>query len=91
VIPSIVLDADCLLTYDGEAFFSCLHFPNLCHAIVGAFHASYHTPPGTYNHNMGIRKGGNMAILAGVGPMGLGAIDYALHQERKPGLLAYRY
>jgi threonine dehydrogenase-like Zn-dependent dehydrogenase len=31
--------------------------------------------------------GGNMAILAGVGPMGLGAIDYALHQDRKPGLL----
>ena len=28
-----------------------------------------------------------MAILAGVGPMGLGAIDYALHQEPKPGLL----
>ena len=28
-----------------------------------------------------------MAILAGVGPMGLGAIDYALHQERKPALL----
>jgi len=28
-----------------------------------------------------------MAILAGVGPMGLGAIDYALHQDRKPGLL----
>jgi threonine dehydrogenase-like Zn-dependent dehydrogenase len=36
---------------------------------------------------MGIRRGGNMAILAGVGPMGLGAIDYALHQDRKPGLL----
>lgn len=28
-----------------------------------------------------------MAILAGVGPMGLGAIDYALHCDRKPGLL----
>lgn len=28
-----------------------------------------------------------MAILAGVGPMGLGAIDYALHQDRKPSLL----
>jgi len=28
-----------------------------------------------------------MAILAGVGPMGLGAIDYALHQDVKPGLL----
>jgi threonine dehydrogenase-like Zn-dependent dehydrogenase len=36
---------------------------------------------------MGIRQGGNMAILAGVGPMGLGAIDYALHQDRKPGLI----
>jgi len=36
---------------------------------------------------MGIRKGGMMAILAGVGPMGLGAIDYALHQDRKPSLL----
>jgi Threonine dehydrogenase and related Zn-dependent dehydrogenases len=28
-----------------------------------------------------------MAILAGVGPMGLGAIDYALHCDRRPGLL----
>jgi threonine dehydrogenase-like Zn-dependent dehydrogenase len=36
---------------------------------------------------MGIREGGNLAILAGTGPMGLGAIDYALHQERRPGLL----
>ncbi|MGD0754799.1 MAG: zinc-binding dehydrogenase [Bacteroidales bacterium] len=86
VIPSIVMEADCLLTYDGEAFFpASLSEPMSC--IVGAFHATYHTPPGTYNHKMGIRKGGNMAILAGVGPMGLGAIDYALHQERKPALL----
>lgn len=28
-----------------------------------------------------------MAVLAGVGPMGLGAIDYALHADRKPSLL----
>jgi threonine dehydrogenase-like Zn-dependent dehydrogenase len=26
-------------------------------------------------------------LLAGVGPMGLGAIDYAIHCDRKPGLL----
>jgi threonine dehydrogenase-like Zn-dependent dehydrogenase len=86
IIPSIVMEADCLLPYKGEAFFpASLSEPMSC--IVGAFHACYHTPPGTYVHNMGIRKGGNMAILAGVGPMGLGAIDYALHQARKPGLL----
>ncbi|MCX6329510.1 MAG: zinc-binding dehydrogenase [Bacteroidia bacterium] len=86
IIPNIVMEADCLLQYDGEAFFpASLSEPMSC--IIGAFHASYHIPPGTYKHEMGIRKGGKMAILAGVGPMGLGAIDYALHQDRKPGLL----
>jgi threonine dehydrogenase-like Zn-dependent dehydrogenase len=86
LIPPIVMEANCLLPYDGEAFFpASLSEPMSC--IVGAFHASYHVPPGTYNHEMGIRKGGKMAIIAGVGPMGLGAIDYALHQERKPGLI----
>lgn len=86
IIPDIVMEADCLLPYDGEAFFpASLSEPMSC--IVGAFHASYHIPPGTYNHEMGIKRGGKMAILAGVGPMGLGAIDYALHQERKPSLL----
>jgi L-sorbose 1-phosphate reductase len=86
VIPSIVMEADCLLAYDGEAFFpASLSEPMSC--IVGAFHASYHIPPGTYVHEMGIREGGKMAILAGVGPMGLGAIDYALHQDRKPSLI----
>jgi L-sorbose 1-phosphate reductase len=86
IIPPIVMEADCLLSYDGDAFFpASLSEPMSC--IIGAFHASYHIPPGTYIHNMGICKGGKMAILAGVGPMGLGAIDYALHQDRKPGLL----
>ena len=28
-----------------------------------------------------------MALLAGAGPMGLGAIDYAIHCNRKPGML----
>jgi len=86
IIPDIVMEADCLLPYDGEAFFpASLSEPMSC--IVGAFHASYHVPPGTYVHEMGIRPGGNMAILAGTGPMGLGAIDYALHSNRRPSLV----
>jgi threonine dehydrogenase-like Zn-dependent dehydrogenase len=86
IIPDIVMEADCLLPYSGESFFpASLSEPMSC--IVGAFHASYHVPPGTYNHVMGIKEGGNMAILAGVGPMGLGAVDYALHQDKKPSLL----
>ena len=36
---------------------------------------------------MGIREGGRMAILAGVGPMGLAAIDYIIHCDRRPSLL----
>jgi threonine dehydrogenase-like Zn-dependent dehydrogenase len=86
IIPSIVMEADCLLAYEGEAFFpASLSEPMSC--IIGAFHASYHVPPGTYIHEMGIKRRGKMAILAGVGPMGLGAIDYALHQDRKPSML----
>jgi threonine dehydrogenase-like Zn-dependent dehydrogenase len=86
IIPNIVMESDSLLPYEGEAFFpASLSEPMSC--IIGAFHASYHVPPGTYSHEMGIMEGGKMAILAGVGPMGLGAIDYALHSERKPRLL----
>lgn len=86
VIPSVVMEKDCLLNYSGDAFFyGSLSEPMSC--IIGAFHANYHTKYGVYEHFMGITEGGNMAILAGVGPMGLGAIDYAIHCDRKPGLL----
>lgn len=36
---------------------------------------------------MGIKEGGKLAIVAGAGPMGLGALTYALHCDRKPGLV----
>jgi len=51
-------------------------------------HANYHTNPGSYVHQMEIVNGGNLALLAGVGPMGLAAINYVIHREdRKPGLM----
>lgn len=86
VIPAIVMERNCLLKYEGDAFFyGSLSEPVSC--IVGGFHVNYHTRPGSYVHDMGIVEGGNMALLAGVGPMGLGAIDYAIHNARKPSLL----
>lgn len=86
IIPNEVMEQGCLLEYNGEAFFhGSLSEPMSC--IIGAFHASYHTESGSYVHQMGIREGGKMAILAGVGPMGLGAIDYAIHADRRPSLL----
>jgi threonine dehydrogenase-like Zn-dependent dehydrogenase len=86
IIPNEVMECGCLLDYTGEAFFAAsLAEPMSC--IVGAFHAIYHSKPGTYVHDMGIVRGGAMALLAGAGPMGLGAIDYAIHCDRRPGLL----
>ena len=86
VIPAEVMEMDCLLPYKGNEFFlASLSEPMSC--VIGAFHANYHTRSGSYVHEMGIKEGGNLAILAGVGPMGLAAIDYALHCDRKPGLM----
>ena len=85
-IPNEVMEMGCLLPYDGPGYFQAsLSEPMSC--IIGAFHANYHIKQGTYIHEMGIIEGGNTAVLAGVGPMGLGAIDYAIHGPRKPGLL----
>ena len=86
IVPAEVMVQGCLLTFEGEAFYhGSLAEPMSC--IVGSFHASYHTRPGSYIHEMGIVEGGAMALLAGAGPMGLGAIDYAIHCDRRPGLL----
>jgi threonine dehydrogenase-like Zn-dependent dehydrogenase len=86
VIPNEVMELGCLLDYQGDAYYyGSLSEPMSC--IVGTFHAMYHTENGKYEHKMGIVPGGAMAILAGAGPMGMGAIDYAVHCDRKPGLL----
>lgn len=86
IIPNEVMELNCLLDYHGDAFYyGSLAEPMSC--VVGAFHTNYHTTRGNYTHHMGIVEGGNMAILAGAGPMGLGAIDYAIHCDRKPARL----
>jgi L-sorbose 1-phosphate reductase len=87
VIPREIMEMDCLLPYEGEGYFKAsLSEPMSC--IVGAFHTQYHFKAGTYDYRNGIEEGGSTAILAGAGPMGLGAVDYALHGPRKPALLA---
>ena len=87
VLPREVMEKDCLLCYEGEGFYAAsLAEPVSC--LVAGFKAFYHTDAdAAYNHHMGLEKGGKMAILAGCGPMGLGAIDLALHGPRRPALL----
>jgi threonine dehydrogenase-like Zn-dependent dehydrogenase len=86
IIPREVMEMGCLLEYKADSFYlGSLSEPISC--IVGAFHAQYHTCGGSYVHNMGIVEGGTLALLAAAGPMGLGAIDYAVHNPRKPAFV----
>jgi len=85
-IPSCVMEMDCLLKYEGDAFFmASLSEPMSC--LIGACKAQYHIPPGTYEHHMGIVENGHVACLASAGPMGLGLIDFLVHGGRAPRLL----
>lgn len=83
VIPKEVMALGCLLIYEGEGFFNAsLGEPMSC--IIGGFHAAYHTVPSKYEHIMGTKADGNLIIMGGAGPMGLGAVDYAISLEQPP-------
>ena len=86
IIPSEVMELGCLLEYKGRAYYEAsLAEPMSC--SIGAFNANYHTKMGVYTHEMGIKKDGKLAILAGAGPMGLGALTYALHRDVRPSMI----
>jgi len=82
IIPNEVMELDLLLKYDNPYFANAsLAEPMSC--IIGAFHANYHTTNFVLGHKMGIAPGGNLALLASAGPMGLGAIDYAINNATR--------
>lgn len=86
IIPKIAIDLGCVLPYNGNYFANAsLAEPMSC--IIGAFHASYHTTQFVYEHQMGIKENGNVALLGCAGPMGLGAIEYAINGSVKPKLV----
>jgi len=86
IIPNEVMEINCLINYSGEAFFEAsLAEPMSC--VIGGFHASYHVKPSSYTHIMDIKNKGALAILGGCGPMGMGAIDYAVHRDIKPSVI----
>lgn len=86
ILPAEVMEVNCLLEYTGRAYYEAsLAEPMSC--SIGAFNAAYHTEMGVYQHKMGIKEGGKLAIMAGAGPMGLGALTYALHRDVRPGMV----
>lgn len=86
IIPNEVMEQDCLLIYDGDSFYKAsLVEPISC--VVGAVNAQYHTKENSYEHIMGIKVGGNTAILGGAGPMGLAFLAYLIYGPQNPKLL----
>lgn len=83
VIPHEVMELGCLMNYDGDSFFEAsLGEPMSC--IIGGYHANYHTNKRNYEHSMGTKEGGNILIMGGCGPMGLGAVSYGIQFENRP-------
>jgi L-sorbose 1-phosphate reductase len=86
ILPNEIMELGCLLPYNGDSYYmGSLAEP--VSTIVGTFHAMYHTEKYVYEHQMDIKEGGAMAMLAAAGPMGMGGIDYAIHRDRRPRLL----
>jgi threonine dehydrogenase-like Zn-dependent dehydrogenase len=84
IIPPEVMELGCLLHYDGDAYFDAsLAEPMSC--IIGGYHSMYHTNKQNYDHSPDIKAGGNVLILGGAGPMGLGAVEYPLVGGNRPG------
>ena len=67
-VPIETLLENCLLPYDSDTYYyGSLAEPLSC--VIGTFHAMYHTKAGSYVHEMGIKEGGKMCLLASVGPI----------------------
>lgn len=83
IIPHEFMELGCLMNYDGDSFFEAsLGEPMSC--IIGGYHANYHTNKKNYEHTMGTKEGGNILIMGGCGPMGLGAVSYGIQFENRP-------
>ncbi|MBO0455863.1 zinc-binding dehydrogenase [Enterococcus hulanensis] len=86
IVPSEVMELDCLLTYEGDSFFSAsLTEPVAC--VIAGFKRNYHTSNLNHAHDLGVKKGGKLLILGACGPMGLEAIDYAVHMPNGPKMV----
>lgn len=85
IIYDHIIENDYLIKVDSDAFFSgSLIEPASC--VIRGYKASNHLDENLLPFT-NIRQGGKVAILAGCGPMGLVAIDIALHGDVKPSMV----
>jgi len=85
IVYEHILDNNFLIKLNSDSYFNgSLIEPASC--VIRGYKASFHLDE-NYDHITGIKEGGKVAILAGCGPMGLVAIDIALHGKVKPSLV----
>jgi len=85
IVYDHIIAHDYLIKMDSDSFFSgSLIEPASC--VIRGYKASLHLDEELLPV-AGLKPDGKMCILAGCGPMGLAAIDLALHGEVKPSLL----
>ncbi|MCH4013492.1 MAG: zinc-binding dehydrogenase [Solobacterium sp.] len=83
IFPHETMEVGALMPFTGDAFYKAsLGEPLSC--SIGAMHAQYHTKQGVYHHEMGLKRGGNLIIMGGCGPMGLGAVSYGVVCDYHP-------
>ncbi|MBO7218063.1 MAG: zinc-binding dehydrogenase [Clostridia bacterium] len=80
-----IIENGYLIKLNSDAFFKgSLIEPASC--VIRGYKATMHMVDDD-TVALGLKTGGNCIILAGCGPMGLEAIDIALHGDKKPSLL----
>ena len=80
-----IIENGFLIKLNSNSFFSgSLIEPASC--VLRGYKSTIHQHNGKIT--TGLKKGGKVAILAGCGPMGLEAIDIALHSDVKPSIVA---
>ncbi len=85
IVYSHIIENGYLIKLDSNAFFSgSLIEPASC--VLRGYKGSLHLDAELMPY-ANIKPNGKMAILAGCGPMGLEAVDIALHGDSKPSLL----
>ncbi len=83
IFPAVAMKAGAIFPFEGDSFFKgSLGEPMSC--IIAGYNVMYHTKPKVYQHFMGIKENGNLIIMGGCGPMGLGAINYGIVGPKKP-------
>ncbi len=85
IVYEHILDNNFLIKLNSDSYFNgSLIEPASC--VIRGYKASLHLDE-NYNPVTGIKPGGKVVILAGCGPMGLVAIDIALHGNVKPSMV----